>query len=1135
MSAPTGVPAAVARVRAHLARRAFATAGLLGAVAAVAVLALAWWIAGPAGWAQGTATPLLLDAALVSIAAALWLWVRAARRGLADARLARAMETSAGLDAGAVEGALQLARAVPNGVSRSLAVLAERGVAARLDRPDRELSGPLGETAGRWTRRAVTLLALTAPVLVLLLAAAPARSMSAWSGLGRPLRLLARANLPPLEVSPGDAEVPRGAPFAVTVRAPGRTQVTIRWHAAGDVSRSQTITAEGDSARFEFAAVNGAIEYSAAALDGASSATYRLTPVDPLLVSDVTVELSFPAHTGRAPEEYRGETPPLVVPEGTRFRFEGQATRTLAFAGLEGADGSAVALAVAGSGFAGGWIPRGGGTWAWRFRDRDGSEAELTPAPIELTLVPDSAPSIRFVYPGNDTTLPMSRRQPLVLEVRDDYGLTAMELVAYRVTSLGERRAPVVKRTDLGGTRGALARPMLDVSGWGLLPGDTVRYYARAVDNAPGAGTAQTPEYALRMPGAAELRRGAQRELETMAGRLQELADRAQRAGDQARDLERSASSRGRQTAENRSNAQAGRRGDADRAGFENRERLRRAIEEQQAMSEEARRARADIEAVADALREAGASDPQLQKDLAELQELLEEEASPELRERLAALSDRVDNVDPRQVRQTLDELARQQERFREQLEQSLEQLRRAAAAQDFRATTEDARELAQREEALADAMREGDRPELRAQQQAALQQDAAELGSRLAQLEQRLEGLEEQEARSGVQEAQREAGEARSAMERAQQSMRPQAARPNTGHAGQPRPSPEAAQQAEQAAAALERAADQLEQARQEMSTERAQQLAQALAQAADDALTLARGQAQVRQDMRNAGRDGMAELIGDEAAIQQGLKNLAGSLEQAGGESSEMRSMDEQMQGATAAVEQTLRAMQGQRGTVGTPQSSAEGAVQALNRLALSVLAAGQQMAESSSGGDVMQQLEQLAQQQGQLNNRAGQISPMQLGQQAMGDQLEQLSGDQSQIADNLEGLSEQPPAEWQALGDLQALAQEAQQLADRLAGGRLDAETRERQERLFHHLLDAGRTLERDEVSEQRESTTASDYEDALVQPLGADALGVLRYSLPSAAELMRLTPAERELVLRYFDRLNRAPAAAPAGGR
>ena len=74
--------------------------------------------------------------------------------------------------------------------------------------------------------------------------------------------------------------------------------------------------------------------------------------------------------------------------------------------------------------------------------------------------------------------------------------------------------------------------------------------------------------------------------------------------------------------------------------------------------------------------------------------------------------------------------------------------------------------------------------------------------------------------------------------------------------------------------------------------------------------------------------------------------------------------------------------------------------------------------------------------------------------------------------------------------------------------LAGGRLDPETLRRQEQLFHRLLDAGRSLERDEESEERESEQPGEFERGEVAPLSSDALDVLRYRLPPAEVLQSL---------------------------
>jgi hypothetical protein len=137
---------------------------------------------------------------------------------------------------------------------------------------------------------------------------------------------------------------------------------------------------------------------------------------------------------------------------------------------------------------------------------------------------------------------------------------------------------------------------------------------------------------------------------------------------------------------------------------------------------------------------------------------------------------------------------------------------------------------------------------------------------------------------------------------------------------------------------------------------------------------------------------------------------------------------------------------------------------------------------------------------------------------------------------VAHELGELSDRPDSEGETLGDLDALAAEAAALAAMLAQGRLDPETLRRQERLFHRLLDAGRSLERDERSDERESQTAGDFERATVLPLTLEALDTFRYGLPDGEVLRNLPPAQRQLVIDYFERLNRERPRGdvPGGG-
>jgi hypothetical protein len=778
-------------------------------------------------------------------------------------------------------------------------------------------------------------------------------------------------------------------------------------------------------------------------------------------------------------------------------------------------------LDVAGAQFQGAWRPAESGRFTWSFLDDDGAPAVVQPEPLDVLLLPDSAPSVSIPIPGRDTLLSLSLKQPLILEARDDYGLRRLELVAYRVTSFGEVHEPLTQGLDLGGSRAALARPLLDVTEWELLPGDEVRYFARAVDNAPQAQTTVSREYVLRMPDASEMRRGAQEQLEDMAQKLEELADEADRKAEETRDLEREAAAG---TADEQRTP--GQPNQGEESDFAEKEEFRKALEGQQELTGQVDSMRAELEALQEAMREAGQADPELNEDLKELQELLQQIASEQLEQRLDSLAMGLDRQDLQNANKSLEQLAKEQEDFRDRLEESLERFRRAAVEQDFRATQSDMDELARREQALADAMKEGDKPELRAEQQEALQKDAEDLQTRMDRLEKRLEQL-------GEEDAAREVAKAKDQAAQAQQQMQ------EAGRQAKRQQSQDAAQQADQAADKLEQAADQLEEAQQQMAQQKAEEALHALEQTADDALSLARRQTQLGQAMSTASQDQIADMRADEASLLQGVRNMAQNLmDAADGALAGNQEMTAQIGRAMESLQRTVQAMESRRGPTPAPAAAAEQAVNDLNQLALMALAGAEQMSgqqgEGQQGGEqTAEQLEQLAQQQGELFNQTGQLTPMQLGEEALRQQLERLAQEQQQVAEDLGEMSQDEEAEKEALGDLEQLAAEAQALAQQMAQGRLTPDMMQRQERLFHRLLDAGRSLQKEDedVSDEREAKRAGAFDRVDVGPLTADQLGAQRFRMPSADQLQRLPPAVRQLVIQYFDRLNRGGGGRP----
>lgn len=1121
----------VLRVRRGLARRAWGAAAMVAVLAMGMVLLVAWALAGDGGWRQGTAWPLALDLALLlGLAAGAWWTRRRLGSRLGEASLASSMEDAAGLPSGAVLGSLELARDLPGGVSRSLASRGEMNVMTRLAAAEERLEGRLGGEIGQWTRRARNGMVALAPLVVMIAILSPDRAATAWRGLGQPVQLLSGPVLPPLEVRPGDAEVERGGDVDVSVRAPFREAVTLHWQASGDVPRSTAAPVAADSgATFRVRDVRTPVRYHVTSADGARSPSYRIVPMDPLMVTDMTLRLYYPDHTGRPSDEYRGDIPPLTVPAGTRVEVEGSASHALEEAVLTAGTGDARALDVDGAGFRGSWVPRGDEELVWSFRDERNRLAGTVPPPLRFTVVPDSAPEVTFTFPARDTVIPLDLRQPLIIQARDDYGIQAVELVAYRIAASGRQEEPVVQVLELGGPRGAVARPVLDLSGWGLVPGDTVRYHARAVDNAPSPGTGVSREWVLRMPGSAEMRRDAGARLDDTAEELGRLAEEVGRAEERTRSMERRARSGDRSTDERGDRRPEARNGEA--AEFQEREDVRRALEEQDELQERVDSLRGEMEEMARALEEAGEADPGLREDLERLRELMDEIVPPEARERLREMLRDVESMEAGERQEALEELQEQQTSFREQLESSLERFRRAAVDQDFRATTAEAEELARREEALSEELRSGDDPELRADQQEALRDEARGMEERLERLEQRLQELGETDAAGEVQEARDRSARAEASMEQAGREAR------------QGRPE-QAGDQAASASEAMGQAAEQLREAQGQMSSERARAFQQALNRTADDALSLAREQSRIREEMTGAAGQEMERLRGDVAAVEQGMRSLADQME---GTASEAGAPDRQLAAemgrAMEALERAREAMEGGTGPRPSPRGAAEQAVEALNQVARTAMeqALALEQGEGNQGmsaGGLQQRLQDLAQRQGSLNNQAGQMMPMQLGRNAMESQARQMAQGQQSVADELGEMADEPGSEEQALGSLEAMAQEAEELARELAGGRLDTETRRRQEELFRRLLDAGRTLEKDEYSDEREASRPGAFERPEVEALTPEDMSVLMYRLPPADVLRRLSPAARRLVIDYFERLNRrgpeGAAEAPPGG-
>jgi len=1069
-----------------------------------------------AGVAFAIAAAGMMLAPRVSVVLAAWAAIlgvvgaagwAAARAGAAAAppALGRLVEQAAGTRSGSVQSTVAPAAGRP-GASADLFALADCR-AARIV----EQATPLVRRAlTRETRRALAVAAgIALAGAALFVAASPATGRAAF---WHPLRTLRDARAP-VRVLLDRATVRRGDSVTVTIEAPAATRAVLWTRGPGEPWRGAAVAL--DSAGRALRRV-GPLEtdlYVKAASGARTSAVRRVTVALPAFVAALDLTARYPAYLARADEPLVPGADTVPIPAGTEILTSGSASVALARAAWSHVGRAVSRLAVEGARFSGRLLPAASGTWRLDLAAADGGPLEGAAPELELRVIPDSAPVVLVPVPGRDTTLPLSLRQPLVVDARDDHGLSRLELVSWRVSRTGKTGQPLRQPLDVSGVgERAIVQGDLDATARGLLPGDTLRLRVDAWDNAPVPHRGQSAEYALRLPSLEELRAATREAAQDAAAAADSLAaeQRAlgERTGTLAQERSRDAATGGARTPPS-GGAQAG------TLPFQATERAEALAREQEALQQRVRELAREVAEIARAAHAAGIDDTAFQARLREVQQLLQRAISPELEQRLRDLQRALARLDPEAMRQALQRLAEAQQQLRAELERSGELFRRAAVEGALASLAADAEELKQRQA----EWNGGDAPRAdtaAAQGERALAARADSLARGIAQAAQDLAHATNV---AGTAPGAQPLARSQEAAGRAHRAMG-QAA--GAAAAGDPRAAGAAGAEAETALAeipeALRARRDSLVQAWREETLA-------ALDQALSETAALARRQQQVAETLERG--EGGAATRSRQASVEEGTAMVERHIREAAGRHA---LVSPQLERALGFAERQMAATREQleQGEPNTPAAAALAgeAVDALNATALALARSRGQVAGARSGtgfAEAVEQLARLAESQRGLNGQAQGVLPlMGLGGQAVLEQLRALATHQRALAEQLERLQAEGASA--AAGPL---AEEARELARQFEAGRLDRQTIERQSRLYRRLLDAGRSLTGPEPDEQQERVSRPAIGDSVHLPgvLAPGATGAgprLRY--PTWEGLAPLTPEQRRLVLEYFRLIN-----------
>lgn len=1102
------------RLQATLARRRSASA-LLGAAAAalgllaVAALAARAGLFRSAGWGPLAAWLAAVMVFLLLARPAWRVWRRPGSAALREtaALVERELELRRGAFVGIVDAAAQ--GGAPAGTSPALLAAA----AQRLARVLPSGASAWAPAAARLQSRRV--LSGAAACLVAAIGAALAFAVAgdAAAELASPIRSL-KASLGAgarVEIAVSPREVRRGGAVVVRVRSAAGERARLFVRETGDTFRPFPLSAGGAGQAAARLSGIAAPLFVYATAGRAASDTVRVGVVEPPFVAEFAVTARFPAYLERSEETLPPDSGPVALPVGTVLSIRGVASTSLSGAALAGPQ--RLALTHSGRAFSGDLVVRGSASWRLALSDAAGAAFPLPLPLLDVRAIPDSAPVVALPVPGADTTAPLDLRLALVVDARDDHALGRVEIVSWRVSRLGSAGGRVVD--TLAGVAGAdrvVQSVLLDINGRGLLPGDTLRLFARAVDRAPQPHVGASREYAIRLRSMVELREAVRAAADSLARRAGDLAADEAALGRRTEDLA-AQHNRGADSARAPAADEAQRAGAAPPLQFEQAQEAGRVREEQQRLLERAEALRQELARVAQAADQAGLNDPAWQQRLRELDQLLQQAVTPELKARLEELRQALARLDPRAVEQALRRLAQSQQELRRELERSAELFERAALEGSLQTFAQNADALRQAEEQWAARAQQQRETAAGAEEQRALRREADTLREGLEGLGPRLSQRNDSVAAAAVVRAARQVEQASGKMGEAAEAMSAERQR-------------EAEQRGREAAQALRPVADSLKARQGQMSAAWRAEVLKLLHDALSETITLAVEEQGMADRLRRGEGGGAGDASGRQSAIEQGVDQITRRLGEASGRNALVSPrLGAALGQARLEIEQSRRALEGPRTDPGGAAGRAQDAAQALTSAAFQIMRSSDAVSSAQSGSgfaEALKRMAELAGRQGGINDQLGGLLPL-LGPGSVGEavmqQLRELAARQRGLANELErmgglGLPGRP----------EELADEARRLADRLERGQLDRRTLERQQQLFRHMLDAGRTLRNDQEEDpERKSETAREH--GVSTPAGTVPRGpALRYPIPTWGQLKALSPAERAMVLDYFRRIN-----------
>jgi len=806
----------------------------------------------------------------------------------------------------------------------------------------------------------------------------------------------------------------------------------------------------------------------------------KVDVVDRPRVNGIKLSVFYPDYTGLEPTVIDENNGSFSAVTGSRATIQIETNLPVESAEMVFDDDSRTPLAVTDQVADASVVVEKSQTYRFHLVDHLGEE---NPDPIEyyITAVPDEYPSIDVLRPGFDVNLNDEMILPLKVRIFDDYGFSSLAL-KYQIVSDGqpsEEHVAVLHYSDRIKTEGEIEFNW-DMDQLNLFPGDYVLYYLEVADNdrISGPKISSSRQFIARLPSLEEIISETENDAEQRVDKTEELLKRGREIQKRMEQANRKLESKDQQSKKN--------------SDWQQQKELESAAKDNQEFLQQLEEAARDMQQSLDKMQDNSLMSREIMEKLAQIQKLWEEVATPEMMEAQKKLMDALKDMDPKELEEALKKMDQSQDELLARLERQLELLKRMQVEQKMEAMIRKAEKLAEDQDNQnkeAESAKNEDLPQM-SQKEEGLKSDLEQLRQDAKDLKKMMDGLESPPPP--------EADKFNEAIENtdADENMQDMA------DAMKQQQKESAKKEGKTAHSKLMEMLDEMQQQMMAMKGQNQQDLNKQMQLAIHEANHLSQTQEKLHDrvaelDPRSAVMQEMARSQTDLAGSCNGLRRKIAELAKATPfiAADMMAKVNEAMDNMGAATEN----FNGRKSNSGL--ESQRDAMSNLNEVAMQLMESMQKQKECNNGSNCsnpMQQLQSMCDKQNDLNqetknqcNNPNSRSNGKIGQSER-EALQRLAENQKGIRKSMEQLDKELGGRRQILGRLDDIAKEMKKVEEALESGDVGSETTERQLKIFSRMLEATRSLQRKDFSEQRQAESAKSQAFVIPKALSNDIL-------------------------------------------